>query len=126
VIDDYAKAMELVRKMKAQLPIPARPTGSFVRAMRRRPLKIARGQELQIQDVLYLGDEGGISCNITPSPDAQLVLLVSITHLRVPSHHPLAAEIRTYQRARARKLAQSGGPREPSSFTVHPRKKRRR
>jgi hypothetical protein len=34
MIDDYAQAMELVRKMKEQLPIPARPTGAYIRAMR--------------------------------------------------------------------------------------------
>lgn len=34
MIDDYAKAMELARKMEANLPIPARPTGGFIRAMK--------------------------------------------------------------------------------------------
>jgi hypothetical protein len=34
MIDDYAKAMELVRKMEQNLPIPARPTGAFIRVMK--------------------------------------------------------------------------------------------
>jgi len=126
MIDDYAKASELMRKMEAQLPIPARPTGSFVRSMRDRGTPVARDQELQIQHVLYLGDEGGIACNVTPSQDATVAVIVSITHLRVSPRHPLAQEIRAYQRERTRKLALSGGSREPSSFTVRPRKKRRR
>ncbi len=42
------------------------PFGAYVRALRERGVKIARNQELQIQDVLYLGDEGGISCNVKP------------------------------------------------------------
>jgi len=118
--------MELVRKMEAHLPIPARPTGAFIRAMRERGVKLARDQELQIQDVFYFGDEGGISCNVTPSKDAKEVVIVSLTHLRVRRQHPLVQEIRAYQRERARRIAQSGGPGEPSHFTVRPRKKRRR
>ena len=39
MIDDYAKAMELVRKMKAHLPIPARPTKTFIQAMRDSEIK---------------------------------------------------------------------------------------
>jgi hypothetical protein len=126
MIDDYAKAMALMHKMEAQFPIPARPTGAFVRVMRDRGVQITRGQELQIQHVVYLGDEGGISCNVTPAQDAKEVLFVSITQLRVSARHPLAKEIRAYQRERTRKLAQAGGSREPSSFAVRPRKKRRR
>jgi len=126
VIDDYAQAMELVRKMEAHLPIPARPTGAFIRAMREQGINIARDQELQIKHVLYLGDEAGISCDVTLSRDAKEAIIVSLTHLRVRRQHPLAQEIRAYQRERTRRLAQSGGPREPSHFTVRPRKKRRR
>jgi hypothetical protein len=126
MIDDYAKAMELVRKMEAHLPIPARPTGACIRALREQGVKVARHQELQIKHVLYLGDEAGISCDVTLSRDAEEALVVSLTHLRVRHRHPLAQEIRAYQRERTRRLAQSGGPREPSHFTVRPRKRKRR
>jgi hypothetical protein len=34
MIDDYDKVMELVHKIEASLPIPARPTGGFIRAMK--------------------------------------------------------------------------------------------
>lgn len=46
MIDDYATAMELVRKMKAQLPIPARPTKTFIRAMHDNEMKVRPGQNL--------------------------------------------------------------------------------
>ncbi len=61
MIDDYDKAMELMRKMEAQLPIPARPTSALVRSMRERGARFARDQKLEIQGVFYFGDEGGIS-----------------------------------------------------------------
>ena len=40
MIDAHARAVELVRKMEAHLPIPARPTGAFIRAMRERGVKL--------------------------------------------------------------------------------------
>jgi hypothetical protein len=49
MIDDYAKGMELVYKMEASLPIPVRPTGGFIRAMKAQRVKIARDQELLIK-----------------------------------------------------------------------------
>ena len=89
MIDDYAKAMELVRKMEASLPIPARPTGGFIRAMKAQGVKIARDQELPIKSVLYMGDEGGISCDVTPPGMEKTPIVCSITHIRVKPSHPL-------------------------------------
>jgi hypothetical protein len=124
-IDDYDQAMELMRKMEAHLPIPARPTGAYIRAMRERGVKVAHDQELQVKRVFYLGDEGGIACDVTLSRDAEEALIVSLTHLRVRRQHPLAQEIHAYQRERTRRIAQSGRSGKPSRFTVRPRKKRR-
>ena len=125
MIDDHDKATELMHKMEAQLPIPARPTGAFVRAMRERGVKIPHNQELQIKRVFYAGDEGGIMCDVTLSEEAKEAIIVSLTHLRVSSRHPLAKEIREYQQERTRRIALSGGSSKPSQFTVRPRKKRR-
>lgn len=49
MIDDYAQAMELLEKMKAQLPIPARPTRVFRQAMRDSGMQMRLGQELLIE-----------------------------------------------------------------------------
>ncbi len=114
VIDDYAKAMELIHKMEAQLPIPARLTNTVVRMLRKQGVKITRGQELQIKRVFYAGDEGGIVCDVTPSQDATDAIVISITHLRVPPRHPLAGEIRAYQRERTRRIARLGNPKKPA------------
>jgi hypothetical protein len=125
MIDDYAQTMELIRKMEAQLPIPARPTRAFIRAMKAHGVKIARDQELPIKRVFYMGDEGGISCDVTPSGMKNPVIC-SITHIRIKSSHPLAEEIRAYQVERKKRLAQPGRGSEPTHFTVRPRKKRKR
>ena len=125
MIDDYDKVMELMRKMEVQLPIPARPTGALVRTMRERGVQIPHNQELQIKRVFYAGDEGGIMCDVTLSEEAKEAIIVSITHLRVSSRHPLAKEIREYQMERTRRIAQSGGSSQPSQFMARPRKKRK-
>jgi len=124
MIDNYAKAMELMHKMEAQLPIPVRPSRALIGLMRGRGIKLARGRKLQIKRLFYHDDAGGIVCDVTPSPDAKEAIIVSIIHLRVDARHPLAREIRAYQRERTRRLAQVDRPREPSEFTARPRKKR--
>ncbi len=126
MIDDYAKTMELIRQMEAHLPIPAQPTSSYIRAMRDRGGKVKSSQKLQIKNLFYTGDEGGIICDVTLSSDAKEVLLVSLTHLKIDPHHPLAREIRAYQRERTQHIAQSGRSSQPASFTIRPREKRKR
>jgi hypothetical protein len=125
MIDNYAKAMELMRKMEAQLPIPIRPTSALFRMLKEQGMQVARDQELQIKSVLYTGDIGGISCEVTP-PAERTPVICSLTQVRVDPRHPLAEEIRAYQVERTRRLAQTGGTGKPVSFTVRPRKKRKR
>jgi hypothetical protein len=126
MIDDYEKAMELVYEMEAQLPIPARPTATMVRALRDQGQRISRDQKLSIQGVFYAGDEAGIVCALEPLDGIKVALVISVTHLQIDLRHPLAKRIRTYQEERKRRLAQAGGSREPSSFTLYPREKKRR
>ena len=125
MIDDYKQAIELVHEMEAQLPIPARPTSTIIRGLRNQGYKIARDRKLVIQSVFYAGDEGGIVCALAPLEGITAALVISVTHLRIDLHHPLAKKIRAYQQERKRHLTQAGGSREPSSFTLYPREKKR-
>jgi hypothetical protein len=125
MIDDYARAMELLEKMKAQLPIPARPTRAFRQAMRDNGMPIRSGQELLIGSVLYLGDEGGIGCAIQ-LPEKGTVTITSLTHIHVEANHPLAQEIHAYQTERTRKLAQANRSRKPTRAAAKTRKRKRR
>lgn len=124
MIDDYHRTMTLLEKMEAELPIPVRPTSALVRMLRQHEVKISRDRELEIKRVFYMGNEGGISCDVTPPGMEKTPMICSLTHLRVSPRHPLAEQIRVYQRERASKLRRSG--REPTSFSVEPRKRRRR
>lgn len=124
-MSNYAQAMELISKMQAQLPIPAYPIDAFVQTMKGRGVMLDAKQTLSIKSVLYLGDEGGIMCDITPS-DQGNPIICSLTHIRIDTAHPLSKAIQAYQQQRIKRLAESGGLRNPISFTVKPRKKGRR
>ena len=125
MIDDYEQAMELLHEMEAQLPIPARPTATMVRALRDQGQRISRDRELSILSVFYAGDEAGIVCALEPLEGVKAALVISVTHLWIDLRHPLAKKIRAYQQERKRRLAQAGGSCEPSSFTLYPREKKR-
>ena len=62
---------------------------------------------LFIRRVFYLGDEGGIMCDVTQSRASKEAIVVSLTHLRIPPDHPLFRDIRAYQLARIRQLAEA-------------------
>lgn len=105
MIDNYAKAMELMEKLKARLPIPVFPRKPLIHTLRDKGCKITSEKMLFIKNVIYLGDEGGIGCDLGMIGDEKEVLICSLTHLRVSTRHALAKEIRTYQRERKTKLA---------------------
>ena len=125
MIDNKAETKNLIQKMKAHLPFIVRPTKALVQSLRQSGTKIRVDQELRIDDVLYLGDEGGIACAIY-LPTQKAVTIASVTHLDIPGDHPLAEEIKAYQARRAQKLAQLNGPHKPSRFTIKPRRKRKK
>ncbi len=108
MIDNYRKAMVLIAKINAALPIPARPSRSLVDLLMHRGVTLDADSWLQIRKVIYRGDEGGITCEISLA-DIKEVLLSSLTQLRIDPRHPLAGEIKAYQERRTRRLAYSDG-----------------
>jgi hypothetical protein len=122
MIDNYNEAMALLKKMKAHLPITASAGTVLVQTLRRGGTKITPRQELEIKDVLYLGDEGGIACAIYLPGEQKTATIASLTHLRISPDHPLGPEIVSYQLTRNRKLIGTG-PAKPARFTIKPSKK---
>jgi hypothetical protein len=105
MIDDSTQVTALIQKMNAHLPIPAQATNALVRTLRTSGVNIASRRRMQIEQVMYLGDEGGIGCGLRVPGQADTAVVVSLTHLRLPSTHPLAPDVRAYQIARTQKLA---------------------
>lgn len=100
-IDDAAQVKDLIEKMKAHLPIPVTATKELLRT-----LKMSKAM-IQIESVMYMGDEGGIVCMLKIQGHDSTANLVSLTHLRLAATHPLAGDVKKYQTARIAKLAQS-------------------
>jgi len=107
MIDDYSKVNELMTEMQEHLPIPAYPTSQLVRLLRSQGLKASTERPLFIKQVFYLGNEGGISCDVTPTQDAKTHFVISLTHLRIPSSHSLFRKIQAYQKERVKRIAKA-------------------
>jgi hypothetical protein len=60
---------------------------------------------LEIIDVVYMGDDGGICCAIKSASQEGAAVLVSLTHLSLPPNSPLAKNVTDYQTQRVKKLA---------------------
>ena len=65
-----------------------------------------------------MGDEGGITCDITLAGKETTPVLCSITHLLIHREHTLYSEIRKYQEDRESKLAKDFGV---AGMTINPR-----
>src|SRR5271157_2504754 len=109
MIDNEKEAYELIEALKEHLPMPAYATPSLAKAIRQQGGDIKVNDPVQIDSVLYLGDEGGIACSIGLQ-GGKTVFVTSITHLRKDSNHPLARRIQAYQLRRSHQLASPGGP----------------
>jgi hypothetical protein len=104
MIDNVKEAYRLIEALQQHLPMRAYATPALVKSLRQQGSKIKLNDAVQIDTVLYLGDQGGIACSIL-MPDGKTVLVTSITHLRIDSGHLLAERIQAYQVRRSQRLA---------------------
>lgn len=63
-IDNHAEAIALTQKIEASLPITAYPSKEYLKLMKKQGRRVSGNQALTIDSVLYMGEEGGISCGI--------------------------------------------------------------
>jgi hypothetical protein len=104
VIDDVEKSMALVERMRAALPMGAYATMPLRKTLQQNS-KRDFPRACRVTEVRYLGDEGGIICDLDFGfDDAKAVHIVSITHLGFDRRHPLAREIRAYCKHRIKRL----------------------
>jgi len=83
--------------MKGALPLYATPSKYLLKEFR----EMRASDKLEVTDVHYMGNEGGISCAIKKGNQ---VMVISITHLKFPIEHPLTKEIDAYKRNRIQAL----------------------
>jgi hypothetical protein len=106
MIDDYGKVVTLMNKMKAILPIYANPTRQLIAALQDSGIKLKLKQVIQIENILYLSDDGGIGCEIRYSKRQESPVIASITHVKIQRNNPLFKEIRAYQIERRNRLSE--------------------
>jgi hypothetical protein len=105
MIDNQKQVTALMRDLKAHLPVLAKATKSLCDLLRRQSIDISPTTFLEIIDVVYMGDEGGICCAIKAASQEMAAVVVSLTHLSLPPNSPLAKNVTAYQTQRAKKLA---------------------
>jgi hypothetical protein len=107
MLDDPDKAERLLAALKASLPFVVHLTPALARHLRAQHVDVGASNRQIVSAVSYAGDEGGILCHVVP-PDGREVLIVSLTHVRVPPSMPLAAKVLQYQKHRISKLRKRG------------------
>ncbi len=104
-------ARELIQQVKADLPIIVFPEREILGKLKEsyKDLNITLKSEFEIHSIDYLGDEGGIACEVRPKnlsqEDAKCDFLVSITHFRVKVGEPHFRELEKYRMKRIKRLA---------------------
>ncbi len=105
MIDNQKQVAALMRDLEAHLPIPAKAAKPLCDLLRRQSIDISPDTPLEIIDVVYMGDEGGICCAIQAASQDKAAVVVSLTHLSLPPNSPLAKNVTAYQTQRVKKLA---------------------
>ena len=123
-VDNVDEAMKLIEKMEKHLPIIVRPSSALVKMLRRQGINVDRYKPLEIHSVLYMGNEAGIACDITPRGREDSRVICSLTQLEVMGTDALAEEMKAYQQERIKNLARYPGNERPISFTVTPRRRK--
>jgi|GEM_PF-306318 len=115
-IDDPVFARQLYLEIQANLPINVRINEVGFQALKEQSVYISELDAVYKMDtVFYGGDMAGILCHINAKDvevsshdqgdQAAKPFVMSLTHLRIDTSHPLAAKIREYQKHRNMRLA---------------------
>jgi len=112
-IHDPVLARQLYLDIESSLPITVRITERGFQGLKEQSVSVSDPDQVyEIQGLFYSSDMGGILCNLlAKSGDAAkddknvAAFIMSITHLRIDSTHPLSARIKEYQKKRNLRLA---------------------
>jgi hypothetical protein len=103
MLDKPEKTRELMAILETATPFEVALMPDLIEDLARQQKPVVVKPIETVSGVSYLGDMGGIACHVRPE-DADSVIVVSLTHVRVPRTAPFAAEVLAYQRHRIKKL----------------------
>ena len=104
MIDNQDQTERLLRKLTEVLPLSALATPPLMANLRGRSSAAEITMNCKVTSVFYLGDEGGITCQVTFDEKKEEVFLVSITHLAFDRRLAIAREIAAYQKRRIKRI----------------------
>jgi hypothetical protein len=107
MLDKPEKTRELIAILEAAAPFEVALMPDLIENLARQQRPVVVKPTETVSGVSYLGDVGGIACHVQPE-DTDSVIVVSLTHVRVPRTLPFAAEVLAYQKHRVKKLKQQG------------------
>jgi hypothetical protein len=108
MLDNPEKTARLMAALKLAVPFEVNLTPEVVKQLQAENVANPDQTHRTVSDLSYAGDEGGIVCHIQPE-GAESVVVVSLTHVRVPRKLPFAAAVLDYQKHRVKKLRKQGG-----------------
>jgi hypothetical protein len=108
MLDKPEKTYKLMDILDAAVPFEVALMPELIVHLARQPKPVVIKPIETVSKVSYSGDVGGIICHIQPE-DAESVVVVSLTHVRVPRKLPFAAAVLDYQKHRVKKLTKQGG-----------------
>ncbi len=108
MLDNPEKTARLMAALKAAVPFEVNLTSEVIKQLQATNVANPDQTHRTVSDLSYAGDEGGIVCHIQPE-DGESVVVVSLTHVRVPRKLPFAAAVLDYQKHRVKKLKKHGG-----------------
>ena len=103
MLDHPAKTRELIAILEAAVPFEVALMLDLIEHLARQPKPVVVKPIETVSKISYLGDEGGIVCCVQPK-DTESLIVVSLTHVRVPRTFPFAAAVLDYQKHRVKKL----------------------
>ena len=105
MIDNMDRVERLISRLQPVLPLPARAPPDLIARLRRKSPASKIAEDCEVAKVLYSGDDGGVLCNVRfDKEEAEVVFLVSITHLAFDRRLPIAHDIAAYQKHRSKRL----------------------
>ncbi|NUN64615.1 hypothetical protein HCU40_07580 [Pseudanabaena biceps] len=117
-IDDPTETRSLLRDLEVNLPIAVRFNVHGLRSLYEQNSRMKNKDGIfHVDEIVYTGDMGGIMFAIRHELESEDeeeyededkefgIEVISITHLKVDSTHPLAARIKQYQKKRVLAIA---------------------
>ena len=107
MLDHPEKTRELIAILEAAVPFQVALMPDLIEHLARQEKPLAVKPIETVSDVSYLSDMGGITCHIQPE-DADSMIVVSLTHVRVRRTLSFATAVLDYQKHRVKKLKKQG------------------